>query len=376
MKKILSICLVIAVLCQSAAALPAMPKVGSKSAVLMDSSGQILFEMNGDEKLPPASVTKIMTMLLAMEAVDAGKVSLDDMVTGSANAASMGGTQIWLKEGEKLSLNDMMKCIAVASANDCAVAVAEFLGGSEEAFVDRMNERAKELGMKNTTFVNPNGLDADGKQTITSAKDIAIMTCELLKHPKIKDYTTIWMDTVRNGQFGLANTNKLLKKYSGLTGMKTGFTKEAMYCISATAERDGMELIAVVMAEPTKEQRNADITAMLNYGFANYKKVSPNSDTKFDPVKVILGKSKAVDVELSGKPSMLVEKEKAANVEQKTEMKDDVKAPVEKGQQLGEMVIISGDSELMRLPIVAKYNVEALNLSDVFRNLLTTILMK
>lgn len=376
MKKFLSLCMAVAILAQSAAALPAMPQLHAKSAVLMDSSGQILYQMNADEKLPPASVTKIMTMLLAMEAVDSGKVSLDDMVTGSANAASMGGTQIWLKEGEKMSLNDMLKCIAVASANDCAVAVAEFLGGSEASFVDMMNKRAKELGMNHTTFVNPNGLDADGQQTITSAKDIAIMSCELLKHPKIKNYTTIWMDTVRNGQFGLANTNKMLKKYPGMTGLKTGFTNEAKYCISATAQRDGMELIAAVMAEPTKEERNADVTAMLNYGFANYTKVAPKADTKIDPVKVILGKCDSVDVEMNGGKSVLVEKQKAGAIEQRMEIRADVKAPVEKGQELGKVVMTSDGKEILTIPIVAKNEVPAKSLSDVYTKLITYILMK
>ena len=250
-------------------------EIHAKGAILTTEDGQVLFEQNADASYPPASVTKIMTMLLTMEAVDSGKASLEDTVTASAHAAEMGGSQIYLKEGEQMSLDDMLKSIAVASANDAAVAVAEHLGGSEEAFVSMMNDRAAALGCTGTTFVNPNGLDTDGEETKTTARDLALISQELLKHEKILDYTSIWMDTVRNGEFGLANTNKMLKLYDGMIGLKTGYTSTAGYCISAVAERDGMRLIAVVLGEPDKDSRNGDIAAMLNYGFANYAVVAP-----------------------------------------------------------------------------------------------------
>lgn len=376
MKKLISFCFILCLFLQSAAALPAAPELHSRSAILMDSSGKVLFEHNADEQLPPASVTKIMTMLLAMEAVDSGRVNLTDMVPASANAASMGGTQIFLKEGERMSLDDMMKSIAVASANDAAVAVAEFLGGSEESFVDMMNKRAGELGMKNTTFVNPNGLDTGGKKTITSARDIALMSCELLKHPKIHDYTTIWMDTVRDGQFGLANTNKMLKSYSGMTGLKTGFTSEAKYCISATAQRDGMELIAAIMAAPTKEERTADATALLNYGFANFAKVKLDAGQELKPVPVKLGQKETAETELEGEAAVLTEKENAGNIRMETELAEAVRAPVLKGQALGNLKIYSGDKELLSLRIIAKDDIKELKLSDIYKKMLEIALMK
>lgn len=270
MKKIICTALLSGMLTVQAAALPEMGALYAKSAALYAANGQELYVYNADEQLQPASVTKIMTMLLAMEALERGEVTLDTMITGSEYACSMGGTQIWLEPGEQLTLDEMLKAIAVGSANDCAVAVAEHLAGTEAAFVERMNTRARELGCTNTTFINANGLDADGQKTLTSARDLALISCELLRHPKILEYTGIWMDTVRGGKFGLANTNKMLKSYQGLTGLKTGYIREAGFCISASAERDGLSLVAVVMAAPTKENRTADATALLNYGFANF----------------------------------------------------------------------------------------------------------
>ena len=271
-KRILTaVCGVLCAAAVSASASAAqLGEVHAKSAILMTDTGQVLFEHNADAVHPPASVTKLMTMLLTIEAVDSGSASLDDWVTASAHAAEMGGSQIYLKEGERMTLDDMLKSIAVASANDAAVAVAEHLGGSEAHFVSMMNERAKQLGCKRTEFVNPNGLDTDGEQTKTTARDLALISQQLLRHPKILTYTSIWMDSVRNGSFGLANTNKMLKLYDGMIGLKTGYTSTAGYCISAVAEQDGMRLIAVVLGEPDKDSRNGDITALLNYGFANY----------------------------------------------------------------------------------------------------------
>ncbi|MBQ4091597.1 MAG: D-alanyl-D-alanine carboxypeptidase, partial [Clostridia bacterium] len=243
-----------------------------KSAILLDAkTGAVLFEQNADEALPPASVTKIMTLLLVMEAIEAGKIKLDDTVVTSAHAASMGGSQIYLKEGEQMSVEDMLKSVVISSANDAACALAEFVSGSEEAFVRQMNERAAELGMKNTTFENTNGLDDTAQNHLTSARDIAIMSRELIKHEKILEYSSIWMDTVRGGTFGLTNTNRLVRYYRGCTGLKTGSTSKAGFCISATAERDGVSLICVIMGAETRDIRNGLATRLLDYGFANYE---------------------------------------------------------------------------------------------------------
>ncbi len=369
MKKIIAILLLLGILSGNAFALTEMPAIHGKSAALFDSSGQLLWESNSQEPLPPASVTKIMTMLLAIEAVDRGDVKLEDMVTGSAYAASMGGTQIWLKEGEQLSLNDMLKAIAVASANDCAVAVAEFLAGSEEAFVQKMNQRAQELGMTQTVFVNANGLDREGQQTLTCARDIGLMSVELMKHPKILNYTTIWMDTIRDGVFTLANTNKMLKKYQGLNGLKTGYTQEAMYCISAAAKREEMQLIAVVMAAPTKEERTEDATNLLNYGFTNYQKVSVQPEEELAPVTVQLGEESTVKGILSQSEDILIEKAKAGNITRKVQMPEKIQAPVIEGQTLGEVQIYSDDTLLKTVPIVAERTVKKLGYSDVFSKL-------
>ena len=253
--------------------------VNAKSALLMDAAtGTVLFEKNAHEALAPASVTKIMTMLLIMEAIDSGSIGYDDMVTASESAAAKGGSQVYLKAGEQMAVSEMLKSIAVSSANDCACAMAEHLSGSEGAFVDRMNQRARELGMEDTHFVNCTGLDdsPEAARHRTSAYDIALMSRELLtRHPDIKKYTTIWMDTVRNGAFGLSNTNKLIRFYNGATGLKTGYTSGAGYCLSATAEREGLELIAVVMGCETSQKRAAVCKSMLDYGFANFSLVSP-----------------------------------------------------------------------------------------------------
>ena len=272
--------------------------VAGKSAVLMDvATGTILYESNSHERLAPASVTKVMTMLLIMEAVDSGKIALTDMVTASEAAAAKGGSQIYLKAGETMSVSDMLKSIAVSSANDCACAMAEHIAGSESAFVAMMNQRAQELGMNDTSFVNCTGLDdgADAVNHRTSAYDIALMSRQLLKyHPLIKNYTTIWMDTVRDGTFGLSNTNKLIRFYSGATGLKTGFTSGAGYCLSASAMRDGMELIAVVMGAETSQSRNAACKSLLDYGFANFAVVSPDLSDCENQIPVRLGKDAGV----------------------------------------------------------------------------------
>ena len=254
--------------------------LAAPSSILMEkTTGEVLYEDNADKKLRPASVTKVMTLLLVMEALEDGRIGWDDMVTTSAAAAAKGGSQIYLEENEQLPLTEMLKSVVVSSANDCACALAEHIAGSEAAFVQRMNERAQELGMANTHFANCTGLDdgPDANEHLTTARDIAIMSRELLKHEKIKEYTTIWMDTVRNGEFGLSNTNKLVRFYDGTTGLKTGYTSGAGYCLSASAERGGMELIAVVMHCKTSPDRFESAKALLNYGFANYALVDPTS---------------------------------------------------------------------------------------------------
>lgn len=370
-----------AVLCLLAVSVPAcaaqLGEVHAKSAILTTDDGQVLYEQNADESLPPASVTKIMTMLLTMEAVDSGKVSLDDTVTASAHAAEMGGSQIYLKEGEQMTLDDMLKSIAVASANDAAVAVAEFLGGSEDAFVSMMNERAEQLGCTGTTFVNPNGLDTDGEQTRTTARDLSRISVELMRHNKILEYTSIWMDSVRGGSFGLANTNKMLRVYDGMIGLKTGYTSTAGYCISAAAERDGMRLIAVVLGEPDKEARNSDISAMLNYGFANYAMAQILEDgQQLSSVPVNLGLSDQVGAVLADDTPILLEKAKADGLTRELTMTERLDAPVQAGAKLGELVLRSDGEEVARRDIVAAESVERKSISAIYRDLLSYLLMK
>ena len=343
--------------------------VAGKSAVLMDAAtGTVLHEDNPHEKLAPASVTKIMTMLLIMEAVDSGKIGMEDMVTASEAAAAKGGSQVYLKVGETMSVSEMLKCIAVSSANDCACAMAEHLAGSEEAFVAMMNARAKELGMNDTNFVNCTGLD-DGENAAehrTSAYDIALMSRELLQnHPQIKKYTTIWMDTIRNGTFGLSNTNKLVRFYQGATGLKTGFTSGAGYCLSATAARDGMELIAVVMGADTSANRNAACKQLLDYGFANYALISPEL-TEVNDVPVKLGKAAGVGVQLGENGSLLIDKGQKNAVTTEVSLEEQVTAPVSQGQRLGTMTVKVGEQILSEVPLVAAEGVERLSWGDLF----------
>lgn len=343
--------------------------VNAKSALLMDAAtGTVLFEKNAHEALAPASVTKIMTMLLIMEAIDSGSIGYDDMVTASESAAAKGGSQVYLKAGEQMAVSEMLKSIAVSSANDCACAMAEHLSGSEGAFVDRMNERARELGMEDTHFVNCTGLDdsPEAARHRTSAYDIALMSRELLtRHPDIKKYTTIWMDTIRNGAFGLSNTNKLIRFYPGATGLKTGFTSGAGYCLSATAQRDGMELIAVTMGCESAKIRNAACKQLLDYGFANFALVSPDLED-VPSVPVVLGKEKDVSLELSGARQLLIPKAKKAGITQSVSLEESVNAPVEKGAVLGTLTVKSGGETLLEIPLSAAKAVEKLTFGDVF----------
>ena len=371
-KKTICAALLAMLLPVQAAALPAMGELHAKSAALYAANGQELFSMNGDEALQPASVTKVMTLLLAMEALERGEVTLDTMVTGSEYACSMGGTQVWLEPGEQLSFDEMLKAVAVGSANDCAVAIAEHLAGSEVAFVERMNARAADLGCTGTLFINANGLDGMGEKTMTTARDIARISCELLRHPKILDYTGIWMDSIRGGKFSLANTNKMLKSYPGLTGLKTGYTSEAGYCISASAERDGLSLIAVVMAAPTKENRMADATALLNYGFANFTAYTPPQDA-LAPVPVALGKADSVQPVLQDESSFVIEKIQAGELETQIELPELLTAPVEAGQEIGSLTVTSGGQTVLRVPLAAAETVEAVTPPDLFRTLLGSL---
>lgn len=364
MKKMICSAMLSGMLLVQAAALPEMGALNAKSAALYAANGQELYSYHADEQLQPASVTKIMTMLLTMEALERGEVTLDTMITGSEYACSMGGTQVWLEPGEQMSLNDMLKAIAVGSANDCAVAVAEHLAGTEAAFVDRMNQRAAELGCTNTQFINANGLDGMGQKTLTSAHDLALISCELLKHPKILEYTGIWMDSIRGGKFSLANTNKMLKSYPGLTGLKTGYISEAGFCISASAERDGLSLVAVVMAAPTKETRMADASALLNYGFANFTVYTPPEDL-LQPVPVQLGNADFVQPVLQNNQSFVVEKEKASQLETNVEVPDALQAPIAAGQQIGELTVSSGGETLLLVPITAAEDVGAITIPDL-----------
>jgi D-alanyl-D-alanine carboxypeptidase (penicillin-binding protein 5/6) len=352
--------------------------IKGKSGILMDvTTGTVLYEKNAHEPLAPASVTKVMTMLLIMEAIDSGKIGWDDTVTASETAAAKGGSQIYLKVGETMSVSDMVKSIAVSSANDCACAMAEHLAGSESAFADMMNARAKELGMNDTNFINCTGLD-DGPEAAnhrTSAYDIAIMSRELLKnHPDIKQYTTIWMDTVRGGAFGLSNTNKMIRFYSGATGLKTGFTSGAGYCLSASAQREGMELIAVVMGSETSANRFNACKSMLDYGFANFALVTADTEQKLE-VPVKLGKAAYVTAEPGEEPQLLIDKAQKSSVTTQVTLEEEVTAPVSRGQRLGTLTVKAGEQILAQVPLIAREVVERLTFGDLFVKIFKQVAM-
>ena len=339
-------------LCVSAAAVG--PAVSCPSALLMEKqTGTVLFAQDEHTPREPASVTKIMTLLLVMEAIDSGALSYDDVVTGSAHAAGMGGSQIWLKENEQMTVRDLLKAVCIVSGNDAAVALAEHLAGSEDAFVERMNARAQELGMNDTHFVNCTGLPADGH--VTSAYDIALMSRELIwRHPDIRRFTTIWMDSLRDGASMLVNTNKLVRFYPGTTGLKTGSTSSAGYCISATAEKDGMELIAVVLGGSTSDKRFADAKTLLNYGFASYSLVTVVPESPLPAVPLTLGTQKAVQSVLTDKNALLLEKSRANGLTQAVSLPDAVDAPVEAGEPLGTLDIFDASgTAVASLPLLA-----------------------
>ena len=348
-----------------------------KSAILMDvATGTILYEQDAHTPLAPASVTKVMTMLLIMEAIDSGAIGWQDMVTASESAAAKGGSQIYLKVGEQMSVADMVKAIAVSSANDCACAMAEHIAGSEAAFVEKMNSRAKELGMNDTHFVNCTGLDDDAAAADhkTSAHDIAVMSRELLKnHPDIKKYTTIWMDTLRNGTFGLSNTNKMVRFYPGATGLKTGFTSKAGYCLSSSAQRDGMELVAVVMGAKTSAERFSACKSLLDYGFSTYALVTPQVEQMSVPVK--LGTADSVTAEPAEDPTLLIEKAQKNMVTTEIQLDESVNAPVSKGQKLGTLTVKAGEYILKQIPLVAKEGVGRLTFGQIWSRILQVLTM-
>ena len=343
----------------------------SRAALLMEkTTGQILFAQNEHEKLEPASVTKIMTLLLTMDAIDSGALAYDDVVTVSANAAGMGGSQVFLAEGEQITVEELLKCVCVSSGNDAAVALAEKVAGVTELFVEQMNNRARGLGMDDTHFVNPTGLTAEGH--VTSAHDIALMSRELLtKHPDIRSFTTIWTDSIRGGTFDLANTNKLIRRYDGTTGLKTGYTASAGYCISATAEREGMELIAVVMKGETADKRNADAKALLNYGFSAYALVSAAPEEPLPALPVTMGETDSVSLTLPPDAlTAVVEKAQAAALERRIDLPESLPAPVRQGQQVGTLTLCSGDTELMTVPILAAEDAAGRSWGRMFTDLL------
>lgn len=352
--------------------------VSAKGVVLMDqSTGNVLFSKNEHEKLYPASVTKIMSLLLVMEALDSGKLSIDDKITASAYAAGKGGSQIWLKEGEVMTVDELLRATAIASANDACAALGEQLAGSEEGFVRMMNDRAKELGMNDTNFVNCTGLDDDTTDHLTSAYDIALMSKELLNHERIMNYSTVWMDSLRNGATELVNTNKLVRFYKGTTGLKTGTTSKAGHCVSASAQRDGLHLIAVVMGSDNSTQRFEDAKAMLNWGFANYETVTPEIDMNLiTDVTVIKGVEDKLTPELEEIKPMTLEKGLKSKIESVIDLGIDVEAPVEKGQILGSVTFKADGKVIAEYKLTAKEDVRRITLGDMALRILSSLSSK
>lgn len=346
------------------AALP----IAAPSAILLEKeTGQVLYEKNADQRQPPASVTKVMTLLLLMEDIEAGKLAVDDIVTASPRAASFGGSCVYLEQGEQMSVHEMLKCIAVVSANDCAVAMAEHVSGTEEVFVERMNRRARELGMANTHFTNCTGL-FDDEAHYTTARDIAIMSRELIRHERIKEYSTIWMDSIRGGSFELTNTNKLVFWYPGCTGLKTGFTNSAMYCLSATAEREGVEYIAVVLHGESIDSRNRDAMTLLNYAFANFTLCPLIPDRALAPLPVEMGRSDRVSLRVEGARFAVVPKGNEA-ADYQLSLPETVSAPVQDGQTLGTLTVVRGGETVAQLPLLADGDVPRIGFGGILLRL-------
>ena len=377
--KVIALALAVILLFPLASMAQSVPTAGSmselpcKSAILMDTeTGEVLYEQNADEALPPASVTKVMTLLLVMEAIDAGRIALSDTVSVSANAASMGGSQVFLEEGETMSVEEMLKCVIIASANDCAVALAEFVSGSEESFVAAMNARAVELGMKNTHFENTNGLDDAAQNHVTSARDIAIMSRALIAHPKILEYSGIWMDTIRGGEFGLTNTNRLVRYYPGCTGLKTGSTARAGFCVSATAKREGLSLVCVIMGAESRDSRNASAAKLLDYGFANYETYrAPGGECE---IPVVGSDTQALELTWEAF-AVTVPKGSASRVSVSRDLPEYLQAPLQAGESVGEIVYSLDNTEIGRVQMLSKSAVETIDFGGLFRQLLSKFLL-
>ncbi len=348
--------------------------LAAPSAILMEANtGKVLYEKNADEQRACASITKVMTLLLVMEALDDGRISLTDMVSASEHAASMGGSDIWLKPGESMSVDDLLKATVIASANDAAVALAEYVAGSEEAFLEQMNQRAKELGMTNTVFKNCNGLDEDGH--VTTARDVAIMSRELIKHKKIFDYSQTWIDYLRDGQTQLVNTNKLLKSYNGITGLKTGTTGKAGSCITATAERDGVSLIAVVLGCSNTKDRFSSAASLLDQGFANWSVTVPTiPQESLTAIPVENGMMDSVEVEAAVKEGVVIPKGKTEQVTCKVVLEESVMAPIKKGQKVGKVVCSLDEEVLAEYPVTAKSDIEEISFGSVWNLLIRQFL--
>lgn len=343
----------------------AMLDIKAKSAILMEvNSGKVLYEQNADEKLPPASITKIMSLLLVMEEIKSGKMSVEDVVTAGEHACSMGGSQIWLEPGETMTVDDLLKAAVIASANDATVALGEQIAGSEEGFVAMMNARADELGMTSTHFVNATGLDAEGH--VSSAHDVAIMSCELIKHELIKNYSTVWMDTLRDGESELVNTNKLVRFYEGTTGLKTGTTSAAGYCLAATAERNGLELVAVVMAGDTSNDRFNGAKKLLDYGFANYEYKNYQPQLEIDEAKIKKGVQKSVKIIAPDDFGILLKKTETNRVSQRVNLSQGITAPIKKGDKVGEVEFCSDGEVIGNVDVVADETVNKMNFLTAF----------
>lgn len=370
MKRLFCFLLAAAMLAAPASAIDTLKEdaieISAPSAILMEKTGgEVIYEKNAHEKLPPASVTKVMTMLLIAEAIENGDIALTDVVTASKRASTFGGSCVYLEEGEQMTVDEMLKCIAVVSANDCAVAMSEFLCGTEQAFVQRMNDRAAELGLTDTHFTNCTGL-FDDDDHYTTAYDLAVMSRELIKHELIKNYTTIWMDSIRGGEFGLSNTNKLVYYYDGCTGLKTGFTSKAMYCLSATAERDGVEYIAVIMHAESIDKRNEDAKTLLSYAFANYGLCSLRSPDVLPPVTVKLGAADSVQPVYEGPESRLILRQGAGEPQYALDLANEITAPVKAGDKLGSLTVTLGSGEKCTVPLVAANDVPEASCGQLF----------
>lgn len=339
--------------------------VNAKSYVLAEAStGRILAQKDAHDKMPPASITKIMTELLTVQAIEQGKLKWTELLTCSAHAASMGGSDIWLEPGEKMSVKDLFKAMAISSANDAAVVFAEKIGGSEQGFANMMNKEAKTLGMNDTHFVNANGLDADGH--VTSAYDVMLMSRELLKHQEIFNYTTVWMDSLRGGKTQLVNTNRLIRTYTGINGLKTGSTSKAGYCISATAKRDGMELIAVIMGADNMKERFSSAANLLDYGFGGWEMLSPKPKQTVWSVNVLHGVTGSVQARLGAMPQVLAEKGGDSAVEQKANVVQEVEAPIQKGQVLGQVSLLVDGKSVGTVPVTAVKAVDRMTFARAF----------